>query len=51
VGSGLGLAISKKIVELHAGKIGVQSQPGQGASFLFSIPFSKLSKPIYEPYK
>jgi signal transduction histidine kinase len=51
IGSGLGLAISKKIVELHAGKIWVQSRPGQGASFLFSIPFSKLSQPIYEPYK
>jgi len=37
-GSGLGLAISKKIIELHHGTIGVQSQPGQGATFWFRIP-------------
>jgi two-component system sensor histidine kinase ChvG len=36
-GSGLGLAIAKSIVEHHGGKIRVQSEPGQGASFSFSL--------------
>lgn len=38
MGSGLGLAICKAIVEAHAGKIGVTSAPGEGATFWFRIP-------------
>ena len=37
-GSGLGLAICKQLVELHNGRIWVESKQGKGASFLFSLP-------------
>jgi signal transduction histidine kinase len=37
-GSGLGLHISRKIVEAHGGRMGVESAPGRGSRFFFDLP-------------
>jgi len=37
-GSGLGLAIAKGIIDMHKGKIWVESEPGKGSDFKFSLP-------------
>jgi CheY-like chemotaxis protein len=37
-GSGLGLSICRALVEMHGGKIGLESEPGKGSSFYFTLP-------------
>ncbi len=42
-GTGLGLAITSRLVELHDGKLGIESQPGEGACFYFSLPLIAIA--------
>jgi CheY-like chemotaxis protein/anti-sigma regulatory factor (Ser/Thr protein kinase) len=45
-GTGLGLTIAKNLVELLDGELWVESSPGHGTTFFFTLPYLKITKPL-----
>jgi CheY-like chemotaxis protein len=47
-GTGLGLTLSKRIIELHGGRIWMSSRVGEGSTFGFAVPVSQDAPPVEE---
>ena len=45
-GSGLGLSIARKLVELQGGRMGLESMPGKGSRFWFTLPMDRHAEPL-----
>ena len=48
-GTGLGISISKRFIELHGGKMWVESEIGRGTQFFFAIPVLASRDPVLQP--
>ncbi|TRZ77046.1 MAG: ATP-binding protein, partial [Deltaproteobacteria bacterium] len=43
-GTGLGLALTRKLVELHGGTMRLESEPGKGSTFAFTLPLNAAAQ-------
>ena len=46
-GTGIGLAVCRRIVDRHDGSLTAKSQPGQGATFIITLPVRHSDKPAH----
>jgi signal transduction histidine kinase/ActR/RegA family two-component response regulator/HAMP domain-containing protein len=47
-GTGLGLALTRRLIELHGGRVRVESRPGQGSRFHVELPTTQRIEPLVE---